>query len=57
LGSTAWLSAEQPANAAAAPANANAETIPRRIPVFYLVPVKITHASRLTLPSRPINIR
>jgi hypothetical protein len=54
----ARLSAEpQPANAAAAPAIANAETIPRRIPVFYPAPVKIARFSRLTLRPCPINIR
>jgi hypothetical protein len=56
-GSGAWLSAVQPANAAAAPAIANTETIPRHIPPFYPMPVKITRLSRLTLRPCPINIR
>jgi hypothetical protein len=56
-GSGAWLSTEQPANAAAAATIANVETIPRHIPAFYPVPVKITRVSRLTLQPYPINIR
>jgi hypothetical protein len=57
LGSGAWLSAEHPANAAAAPAIVNAETTTRHIPAFYRMPVKITCVLRI--PSRPcaINIR
>jgi hypothetical protein len=57
LGSGAWGSAVQPANAAPAPAIANAETTARHISVFYPASVKITCVLRPKSRTAAINIR